>query len=366
MRSGCSGATPCINALAAAAVGWVLGVPVGEIAEGLGSVAPLPMRLAVRRIGGLTLLDDAYNSSPQSVEAALDAMDELPGAPRVAVLGDMRELGARLRRTRTAAWGASSRGAGSICSSRSGRSPQELARSAREAGGVRVVHAAEPEDVLAVLRAELRPGAVVLVKGSRAMAMERIVAGLEAEGTPCRPSGPTGDAHGRDAAVGRVGPRRRRSCSRPARPVVEALRRAGVSQTVREDAPSRHAAKAGTPTMGGLLIIGAALVAALAVAAMLGRPPGALAVALGVIAIYAAIGALDDRLGITRGRNLGLRAREKFALQIPVALALGVYVMRTPGLGSGIGIPGTAWRVDLGWGYPLSCARCSWSGWPTR
>jgi len=139
------------------------------------------------------------------------------------------------------------------------------------------------------------------------------------------------------------------------RPVVEALRRAGVSQTVREDAPSRHAAKAGTPTMGGLLIIGAALVAALAVAAMLGRPPGALAVALGVIAIYAAIGALDDRLGITRGRNLGLRAREKFALQIPVALALGVYVMRTHGLGSGIGLPGTTWRFDLGWGYPLLC-----------
>ncbi|HLN12115.1 MAG TPA: phospho-N-acetylmuramoyl-pentapeptide-transferase [bacterium] len=139
-------------------------------------------------------------------------------------------------------------------------------------------------------------------------------------------------------------------------PVVEALQRAGVGQTVREDAPSRHAAKAGTPTMGGLLIIGAALAAALGVAVVLGRPPRALAVALGVIAIFAAIGALDDRLGITRGRNLGLRAREKFALQIPVALALGVYVALTPGLGTVVDIPGTAWRVDLGWGYPLFCA----------
>ncbi len=139
-------------------------------------------------------------------------------------------------------------------------------------------------------------------------------------------------------------------------PVVEALQRAGVGQTVREDAPSRHAAKAGTPTMGGLLIIGAALAAALGVAAVLGRPPRALAVALGVIAIFAAIGALDDRLGITRGRNLGLRAREKFALQIPVALALGVYVALTPGLGTVVDIPATAWRVDLGWGYPAFCA----------
>jgi len=140
------------------------------------------------------------------------------------------------------------------------------------------------------------------------------------------------------------------------RPVVEALDRAGVGQTVREDAPSRHAAKAGTPTMGGLLIIAAAIAVALAVAAVLGRPQRSLAVALVVIAIFAAIGAVDDRLGITRGRNLGLRAREKFALQIPVALALGVYVVLTPGLGSAIDIPGTAWRFDLGWGYPLVCA----------
>ena len=53
-----------------------------------------------------------------------------------------------------------------------------LADAARAAGGVRVVHAEEPEEVLAVLRAELRAGAVVLVKGSRVMAMERIVDGL--------------------------------------------------------------------------------------------------------------------------------------------------------------------------------------------
>ena len=140
------------------------------------------------------------------------------------------------------------------------------------------------------------------------------------------------------------------------RPVIEALHRAGVGQTVREDAPSRHAAKAGTPTMGGMLIIGAAFAAALGVAAVLGRPPRAFAIALGVIAIFAAIGAVDDRLGITRGRNLGLRAREKFALQIPVALAFGVYAMRAPGLGSVIGLPGTMWHVNLGWGYPFVCA----------
>ena len=165
------------NALAAAGVGWALGVPTGGIAAGLGSVGPLPMRLAVRRIGGVTLLDDTYNSSPQSVEAALDAMDELPGAPRVAVLGDMRELGARSADAhRSVGELAARRGLDLVIAF--GPLARTLADAARAAGGVRVVHAEEPEDVLAVLRAELRAGAVVLVKGSRVMAMERIVDGL--------------------------------------------------------------------------------------------------------------------------------------------------------------------------------------------
>jgi len=168
-----------INALAAAAIGWALGVPVGEIVDGLGSVAPLPMRLAVRRIDGITLLDDAYNSSPQSVEAAFDAMDELTGTPRIAVLGDMRELGAGSADAhRRVGRLAAARGLDLLIAC--GPLAAELARSAREAGGVRVVHAADPDEALGLLRPELRAGAVVLVKGSRAMEMERIVAGLDA------------------------------------------------------------------------------------------------------------------------------------------------------------------------------------------
>ena len=67
------------------------------------------------------------------------------------------------------------------------------------------------------------------------------------------------------------------------------------------------------------------------------------------------VGGVDDALGIARGRNLGLRAREKLALQIPVALLLGVYAARAPRLGSAIGLPGTPWHLDLGWFYPVLC-----------
>ncbi len=137
--------------------------------------------------------------------------------------------------------------------------------------------------------------------------------------------------------------------------VVGYLRRAHLAQVIRDDAPGRHREKAGTPTMGGVLIIGAAVVAALA-AAVLGRAWSTeLAVGLAVIALFAAIGGVDDALGIARGRNLGLRAREKLALQVPAALLLGVYVARAPELGSAVSVWGTPARVDLGWLYPVLC-----------
>ena len=150
------------------------------------------------------------------------------------------------------------------------------------------------------------------------------------------------------------------------RPLIARLARAGAAQRVREDAVARkmtldpsaaalHAAKAGTPTMGGLLIIGALLAAALAAGAWAGRLGPDLLVGLAAVAVFAAIGALDDALSLVRGRNLGLRAREKFALQIPAALLLGVYVLRQPHLGGALEIPGTPVRWELGWGYPVFC-----------
>jgi phospho-N-acetylmuramoyl-pentapeptide-transferase len=144
------------------------------------------------------------------------------------------------------------------------------------------------------------------------------------------------------------------------RPLIAGLVRAGAGKQIREDAPARHAGKSGTPTMGGLLIIAALLLAAALTGAVSGVLSGAaaaedLGVGLALIVIFAAVGAIDDALGLARGRNLGLRAREKFALQIAPALALGIYVLRQPHLGGTVAIPGTAVRWDLGWAYPLFC-----------
>jgi phospho-N-acetylmuramoyl-pentapeptide-transferase len=139
------------------------------------------------------------------------------------------------------------------------------------------------------------------------------------------------------------------------RPVIARLARAGAVQAVREGTPARHAGKAGTPTMGGVLIVGAAFIAALAVAGVTGQVSSDLRVALIVIGLFATVGALDDALGITRHRKLGLRGREKMALQIPIALLLGAYVVRQPYLGAGVTLPGLPVRLDLGWAYPVFC-----------
>jgi phospho-N-acetylmuramoyl-pentapeptide-transferase len=91
------------------------------------------------------------------------------------------------------------------------------------------------------------------------------------------------------------------------RPLIAYLRRVSFRQHAYEDAPKSHAAKTGTPTMGGLLF-GVALLLAVA------WHPDRTTAALAFIGLACgAIGALDDLLSIRRGRNRGLRAREKFA-----------------------------------------------------
>ncbi len=171
------------NALAAAAVGLALGIDGAAIAAGLAQAAPLPMRLETFQIGGTVLLSDVYNSSPQSVVAALDAMDEVDGDFRVAVLGDMRELGTHtVEAHRRIGLEIARRRVDLLIAF--GPLAAELAAAAREAGGrheappLRVVHTERMEEVVDLLRRTLVPRSVVLLKGSRAMAMERIVSAL--------------------------------------------------------------------------------------------------------------------------------------------------------------------------------------------
>ncbi len=125
------------------------------------------------------------------------------------------------------------------------------------------------------------------------------------------------------------------------------LRQWRVQQSIREEAPQRHQAKAGTPTMGGVLLLTSAVLSS--VAALRGLP---LAAAFPIVVMlgYGVVGSLDDLLKIRRQRNLGLRARERLTIQILLAAPVALYVARRPELGTALTLPWLgAW--DLGWGY---------------
>jgi phospho-N-acetylmuramoyl-pentapeptide-transferase len=100
-------------------------------------------------------------------------------------------------------------------------------------------------------------------------------------------------------------------------PVIATLRGLKARQVISTDAPQRHMAKTGTPTMGGVIIMVAGLVAPLA----LGPRNPEMVAAIVVTLAFSAIGLLDDLLIVTRGKNLGLKARQKLALQILFAAA---------------------------------------------
>ena len=172
------------NAAAAAAAALAAGIPLAAVAEGLAAFRPVNGRsqaLSVRLEGAaVTLVDDSYNANPDSVLAAIDVLQGLPG-PRWLVLGDMGEVGDQGPAFHAEVGvRAAERGiehlwcAGSAC---------EHAALAARAHGLQAHHAATVDELLARLSARgQRPQGVasVLVKGSRFMRMERVVRAIQA------------------------------------------------------------------------------------------------------------------------------------------------------------------------------------------
>lgn len=111
-------------------------------------------------------------------------------------------------------------------------------------------------------------------------------------------------------------------------PLIALLRRVGARQTVSADAPSRHAGKQGTPTMGGLMILAGVAAPVLADVALRPEHRSALSL-LGVTLAFGLIGFIDDFLIATRGKNLGLRARSKFSMQVVAAAGFLFYLQQT-------------------------------------
>lgn len=173
-------------ALAAASVALAFGIEPGLIPYGLAEYQPPPGRLRVLPgIKGTTLIDDTYNSSPRAAELALTTLKGLPlaaGGRKIAVLGDMLELGA-LTEASHLRIGRSAAASGADLLIGVGVASARLCEAARAAGMAedRVFHLATSEEAGRFLQGRLRPGDLVLIKGSQGVRAERIVKELMAE-----------------------------------------------------------------------------------------------------------------------------------------------------------------------------------------
>jgi len=169
------------NALAAAATGIAAGCDLDEIVTGLAAGWQAPHRDTIVRAGEVTILDDSYNASPGSVAAALDLLASLPARRRVAVLGEMLELGDGAEAGHRAIGSLAASVAGLIVAVGPGAAPLADAAADGAPDGTRVLRATDAAEALELLRPRLRGGDVVLVKGSRGIGLERVVDGLVAE-----------------------------------------------------------------------------------------------------------------------------------------------------------------------------------------
>ncbi len=171
-----------MNAVAAAALARALGFSFDEISLGLSAARPFVHRSRiVRTASGLVLLDDCYNANPSSMGAALATLETLAaGGRRVAILGDMLELGEAEAREHRALGERAARAA-DVAAFFGPRSEGafEAAR-ARGLPAARAGHFTEVDSLVAWVRPLLRPGDTVLVKGSRGMKLERVVDALTA------------------------------------------------------------------------------------------------------------------------------------------------------------------------------------------
>ena len=283
------------NALAGVAAGLAAGLALDEIVPGLAAPSRAKHRSTVIRAGGVTIVDDAYNAAPESVRAALELLAGLPATRRIAILGEMRELGD--------AHAAGHREVGEaaaavldllvVVDGAPGGAAAGITEGALAAGMApdRVVTAADPASAVDVALAVVAPGDVVLVKASRGIELERVVDALAAA---------LGGVAGMTleliqgmllafALVVILMP-----------PYMRLMRHIRIGKRIREEGPQSHMVKWGTPTMGGLLVI----IVVIVIFLVLRWPPqGGVIAPLATLAFVGLLGAADDYLNARTGRG---------------------------------------------------------------
>ena len=163
------------NALLAIAAGRAFGLSIEECADGLAAAPLTKARLQIKEIGGVQFLDDSYNANPDSMKAALRTLVELDAdGKRIAVLGEMRELGSESERGhREVGETAATLDVNQLITI--GDTAELIAEGARTAGLQKVLSARSTAEAANLLGKIARPGDLVLIKGSRAARTEEVI-----------------------------------------------------------------------------------------------------------------------------------------------------------------------------------------------
>ena len=163
------------NALLAVAAGRAFGLSIEECAAGLAAAPLTKARLQIKEIGGVQFLDDSYNANPDSMKAALRTLVELDAeGKRIAVLGEMRELGTESERGhREVGETAATLGVNQLITI--GNAAEMIAEGARIAGLDKVLSVGSTGEAARLLGEIAEPGDLILIKGSRAARTEKVI-----------------------------------------------------------------------------------------------------------------------------------------------------------------------------------------------
>jgi len=163
------------NALLAVAAGRAFGVPLEECAIGLATAPLTKARLQIKEVNGVQFLDDSYNANPDSMKAALQTLIELTAdGKRIAVLGEMRELGAESQRGHEeVGQEAAALGVDQLIGI--GEMGELIANAAKKAGLEKSSAVRSTLEAAELLNNIAEPGDLILIKGSRLARTEDVI-----------------------------------------------------------------------------------------------------------------------------------------------------------------------------------------------
>jgi UDP-N-acetylmuramoyl-tripeptide--D-alanyl-D-alanine ligase len=172
------------NVLAAIAVAEEFGVPLEDVKSRAARLRPAAHRGEIVRLAsGVTVVDDSYNANPTATKQALDVLTAAPASRRIAVIGEMLELGHRSAELHAGVGRAAARAGVDVLMAVGGAPAKALADGAIAAGmpADHVSYFETSDEAAAAAVALVKTGDLVLVKGSRGVKTDRVVDRLKAE-----------------------------------------------------------------------------------------------------------------------------------------------------------------------------------------